>query len=79
MVTAIQNIMVTTNQNSNTTLKIVIKPQEKRTKGKKKGQEIKGQRKSTKTNPKQLTKGNKNIHINNYLKCKWTKCPNQKT
>ena len=31
------------------------------------------------TNPKQLTKGNKNIHINNYLKYKWTKCTNQKT
>ena len=63
-----QNFRVTANQkstidiqirniNSNTTLNIVIKPQEKRTKGKKKGQEIKGQRKSTKTNPKQLTKG----------------------
>ena len=23
--------------------------------------------------------GNKNIHIDNYLKCKWIKCPNQKT
>ena len=23
--------------------------------------------------------GSKNIHINNDLKCKWTKCPNQET
>ena len=23
--------------------------------------------------------GNKNIHIKNYLKCKWIKCSNQKT
>jgi len=43
--------------NSNTALKMVIKPQGKRNKREDKGQEIKGQRKSTKTNPKQLTKG----------------------
>ena len=64
--------------NLNKTLKIVNKPQEKRKKGKKKPR-VKGQRKSTKTNPKQLTKGNKNTYISNYLKCKWTKCSKQKT
>ena len=32
----------------------------------------------TKTNSKQLRSGNKNIHINNYVKYKWTKCSNQK-
>ena len=26
-----------------------------------------------------LKNDNKNIHINNYLKCKWIKCSNQKT
>ena len=31
----------------------------------------------TKTNAKQED-GNKNIHINNYVKHKWTKCSNQK-
>ena len=35
------------------------------------------EKRATKTNPEQLN-GNKNIHINNYLKYKWTKCPNQK-
>ena len=32
-----------------------------------------------KINPKQLENGNKNIHINNYFKCKWIKHSNQKT
>ena len=32
-----------------------------------------------KKNPKQLESGNKNIYINNYFKCKWIKCSNQKT
>ena len=32
----------------------------------------------TKTNPKQEN-GNRNIHVNNYLKYEWIKCPNQKT
>ena len=26
-----------------------------------------------------LENGNRNIHINNNLECKWIKCPNQKT
>ena len=30
-------------------------------------------------NPKQLENGNKNIDINNYFKCKWIKCSNEKT
>ena len=32
-----------------------------------------------KINPKQLRKCNRNININNYFKCKWIKCSNQKT
>ena len=32
-----------------------------------------------KINPKQLENGNRNIYINNYFKCKWIKCFNQKT
>ena len=32
-----------------------------------------------KINPKQLENGNRNIYINNYFKCKWIKCSNQKT
>ena len=32
----------------------------------------------TVTNSKQLKHGNRNIHIDNYLKCKWIKCSNQK-
>ena len=31
------------------------------------------QKRPTKTNPKQFLNGNTNIHINNYLKCKWSK------
>ena len=36
-------------------------------------------KKTYKINPKQLDDGNRNIYINNYFKCKWTKCSNQKT
>ena len=32
-----------------------------------------------KKNAKQLTNGNKDIHIDNYLKCKGIKCSSQKT
>ena len=32
-----------------------------------------------KINPKQLKNGNRIMHTNNYLKCKWIKCTNQKT
>ena len=32
-----------------------------------------------KINPKQLENGNRNIYVNNYFKCKWIKCSNQKT
>ena len=39
----------------------------------------KGRKKIYKMNPKQLENGNKNIDINNYFKCKWIKCSNQKT
>ena len=77
-----QNLMVTTiysrytqkrKRNPNTTLKLVIKSQEKRTKeaGKKKHQQ-----KQIQNNEQN---GNKNIHIDNYLKCKWIKCSTQKT
>ena len=31
-----------------------------------------------KINPKQLENGSRNIHINNYFKCKWIKCSKQK-
>ena len=30
-------------------------------------------------NHKQLESGKRNIYINNYFKCKWIKCSNQKT
>ena len=30
-------------------------------------------------NPKNKVKDNGTIPINNYLKCKWVECPNQKT
>ena len=39
----------------------------------------KRRKRSTKSNPKQLRKCNRNIYINNYFKCKWIKCSNQKT
>ena len=32
-----------------------------------------------KINPEQLENGNRNIYVNNYFKCKWIKCSNQKT
>ena len=57
--------------NPSTTLKIVIKTQEdnKRKKTNKTKNQIQNNQQS----------GNKNIPINNHLKCKWPKCPNQKT
>ena len=33
---------------------------------------------STKPNLKQSTNSNENIHIDNYLRCKWSKCSNQR-
>ena len=36
-------------------------------------------KKTYKINPKQLRKWHRNIYINNYFKCKWIKCSNQKT
>ena len=32
-----------------------------------------------KIKPKQLENGKRNTYINNYFKCKWIKCSNQKT
>ena len=55
-----------------------ITGEQKRTKENKRGKKERKKR-PTKTNPKQLTKWHKNIHVNNYLKCKWIKCSNQKT
>ena len=52
---------------------MVIKPQEKRTKQEGKKKDL---QKQTQNNFK---KGNKNIHIKNYLKREWNKCSNQKT
>ena len=37
------------------------------------------EKRPTKTNQEQLENGNRNIPIDNYLKCKWIKCSNQKT
>ena len=53
-------------RNPNITLKIAIKSQERKTKER---------------NKKDLQKqyDNKNVHINDYFKCKWTKCFNRKT
>ena len=48
--------MVTTNQNSNTTLKIVIKPEKKRTKGKKKSPRDKGPEKINKNKSKTINR-----------------------
>ena len=33
----------------------------------------------TKSTPNSKEKDNRNIHINNYFKCRWIKCSNQKT
>ena len=41
--------------------------------------EHKRRKRPTITNPKQSKTGNRNIHIDNYLKCKWIECSNQKT
>ena len=77
MVTTNQKFMIHTHKrerNPNITLKTVIKTQGKRAKederNKNKLQE------QTKDNERN---GNKYILINNYFKCKWTKCLNQKT
>ena len=43
------------------------------------GRKHKRRKTPTKANPKQLRNGNRNIHIDNYLKCKWIKRSNQKT
>ena len=43
------------------------------------GRKHKRRKRPTITNPKQLKNGNRNTHIDNYLKCKWIKCSNQKT
>ena len=43
------------------------------------GRKHKRRKTPTITNPKPFKNGNRNIHINNYLKCKWIKCSNQKT
>ena len=32
-----------------------------------------------KSTPNKEENGNRNIYINNYFKCKWIKCSNQKT
>ena len=58
------------NINSNTRLKRIIKPQEERTREE-------GEKRATKTNPKQLIKWQEE-HTYNYLQCKWTQCPNPK-
>ena len=39
----------------------------------------KRRKKIYKTTPNNLKNGNRNIYINNYFKCKWIKCSNQKT
>ena len=36
-------------------------------------------KKQLQTTPKNQQNGNKNIYINNYVKCMWAKCFNQKT
>ena len=41
--------------------------------------EKKGRKKSNKNKSKTINKMAIRTHISNYLKCKWTKCPNQKT
>ena len=80
------NLMVTTSQkyiidthrhtrerNSNITLKIGTKSQGKRKKEERNKEELQNQTENS------LQNGNKYIPINNYIKCKWTKCSNQKT
>ena len=44
------------------------------------GQEIQEKKKDLQNQPKTIKKnGTRNIYINNYFKCKWIKCSNQKT
>ena len=44
------------------------------------GQEIQEKKKDLQNQPQIIKKnGNRNIYINNYFKCKWIKCSNQKT
>ena len=79
-----QNLIVTANQKFTIDIHTEKKKQSKHntkdnhqiTRENKRGRE---EKRLTKTHPKQLRNGNKNIHIDNYLKCKWIKCSNQKT
>ena len=36
-------------------------------------------KRSTNSTPNNRENGNRNIRINNYFKCKWIKCSNEKT
>ena len=80
-----QNLMITTNRKSTIDTRTKKKKKSKHdtkvshqiTRAEnKRGRE---EKRPTKTNPKQLRNGNRNIHIDNYLKCKWIKCSHQKT
>ena len=68
-------IMVTTNQKS--IINTYTKKQEEYKHNTKDSYQIIREQKKTK-GAKNIYKNNP-IHINNYLKCKWTKCCNQKT
>ena len=76
--------MVTTNQKS-TIDKHTDKKKQSKHDTKDSGQTTKEnkrrreEKRPIKTNPKQLIKWQYDTDINNYLKCKWTKCPNPKT
>ena len=67
------NTHTKTERNPNMKLKVVIKLQRKSTKEGRNKEELQKQPENNEQN------GNKYIPINNYFKCKWTKCSNQKT
>ena len=67
------DIHKTTKKGMQTYYKRIIKPKwEKKIR-------INEQRKTMKTTENEEKDGNKYIHINNYFKCQWTKCSDQKT
>ena len=57
--------------NPNLTLKILIKSQGKNAKEEERNKDLQ-------TTRKRVTSGNNYIPTNNYFKCKWPKCSNQK-
>ena len=76
MITANQKFVIDTQhkrkRNPNTTLKSVIKSKEKNTKQEGKEKDLQKQSQNNSEN------SNWNMYIDNFLKCKWIKCYNQR-